>query len=66
MRPFPVTVPAGAEVADEPHPILAAGEVRYAGQAVALVIATSRALAEDAAELVEVEYEPADAVVSAP
>ncbi len=64
VRPFPVMTPAGAEIADEPHPILAAGEVRYAGQAVALVIATSRALAEDAAELVEVDYEPADAVIS--
>ncbi len=64
VRPFPVMTPAGAEITDEPHPILAAGEVRYAGQAVALVIATSRALAEDAAELVEVEYEPADAVIS--
>ena len=51
------------EAADEPHPLLADGEVRYAGQPVALVVAASRALAEDAAELVEVEYEPLDAVV---
>ena len=64
VRPFPVMVPTGAEIAEEPHPILAAGEVRYAGQAVALVVATSRALAEDAAELVEVDYQPADAVIS--
>jgi aerobic carbon-monoxide dehydrogenase large subunit len=57
-RPLPVMSFEGAEIADEPHPLLAAGEVRYAGQPVAAVIAESRALAEDAAELVEVDYEP--------
>jgi 2-furoyl-CoA dehydrogenase large subunit len=36
---------------------LAHGVVRYAGEWVAAVVADSRALAEDAAELVEVEYE---------
>ena len=49
--------------ADAPHPLLAGDEARYAGQPVALVVAASRALAEDAAELVDVEYEPLDAVV---
>ncbi len=53
----------GMEVADAPHPLLAGDEVRYAGQPVALVLASSRALAEDAAELVEVDYDPLDAVV---
>ena len=62
-RPMRVTAPDGAEVADEPHPILAADEVRYAGQPVAAVVAESRAQAVDAAELVEVEYEPLEAVV---
>ena len=51
--------PPGVEIADAPHPILAGAEARYAGQPVALVLAASRALAEDAAELVEVDYEPA-------
>jgi carbon-monoxide dehydrogenase large subunit len=46
------------EAADELHPILAEDEVRYVGQQVAAVIAESRAAAEDAAELVEVTYEP--------
>lgn len=42
-----------------------AGElVQYAGDPVALVIADSRALAEDAAALVEVEYEELDPVVT--
>ena len=62
-RPLPVIAPEGAAVAEEPHPILAADEVRYAGQPVAAVVAESRAQAVDAAERVEVEYEPGDAVV---
>src|SRR5439155_26814047 len=37
---------------------LARDRVRYAGEWVAAVVADSRALAEDAAELIEVEYEP--------
>src|SRR5262245_9061839 len=36
---------------------LAHGEVRYVGEAVAVVLAENRYLAEDAAELVEVDYE---------
>jgi carbon-monoxide dehydrogenase large subunit len=43
--------------------VLADGEVRYAGQPVAAVLAESRALAEDAAELIEVDYEPLDPVL---
>jgi carbon-monoxide dehydrogenase large subunit len=48
----------------EPHlrpchpPLLASNRVRYGGQAVALVVAESRCVAEDGAELVQVEYEP--------
>ncbi len=43
---------------DTPRPPLAEGEVRFVGDPVALVVAESRYLAEDAAELVEVDYEP--------
>ncbi|MGZ4292778.1 MAG: xanthine dehydrogenase family protein molybdopterin-binding subunit, partial [Solirubrobacteraceae bacterium] len=65
VRPFPVIEPAGAHVCEaEAHPVLAAGEVRYVGQPVALVIAASRALAEDACELVDVHYEPRPVVTS--
>jgi carbon-monoxide dehydrogenase large subunit len=39
------------------HP-LTADKARYAGDGVAVVVAESRALAKDAAELVEVDYEP--------
>ncbi|MGB8435751.1 MAG: xanthine dehydrogenase family protein molybdopterin-binding subunit [Burkholderiales bacterium] len=42
---------------------LAHGVVRYAGEWVAAVVADDRALAEDAAELVEVEYEPLPYVI---
>src|SRR5258707_11578423 len=42
---------------------LAVERVRYVGEAVALVVAESRYVAEDAAELVEVDYEPVQAVI---
>src|SRR5437667_3500534 len=45
------------------HKPVATDKVRYAGDAVAVIAATSRGAAEDAAELVEVEYEPLPAVV---
>jgi CO/xanthine dehydrogenase Mo-binding subunit len=51
---------AGAGRAAEP---LARDEVVFAGQPVALVLAESEALAEDAAEAVAVEYEPLAPVV---
>ena len=37
---------------------LAVERVRYVGEAVALVVAENRYVAEDAAELVEIDYEP--------
>ena len=42
---------------------LARDKVRHLGEAVALVVADSRYLAEDAAELVEVDYDPLDAAI---
>ncbi len=48
---------------ETPRPPLADGEVRFVGDPVALVIAASRALAQDAAELVVVDYDPLPAVV---
>lgn len=42
---------------------LAVGKARYAGEWVAAVVATSRYLAEDAAELIDVDYEPLAPVV---
>jgi aerobic carbon-monoxide dehydrogenase large subunit len=46
-----------------PFPLLARGEVLYAGQLVAAVVATSKALAEDAAECVDVDYEQLPVVI---
>jgi 2-furoyl-CoA dehydrogenase large subunit len=57
---FQIASPPGAHVRDF---ALAAGKVRYVGEAVAAVVAATRELARDAADLVEVEYEPLDVVV---
>ncbi|HEV8357218.1 MAG TPA: molybdopterin cofactor-binding domain-containing protein [Gemmatimonadales bacterium] len=46
------------------HPLLAWEKVRYVGDGVAMVVATSRAAARDALELIEADYEPLPAVVS--
>jgi CO/xanthine dehydrogenase Mo-binding subunit len=43
---------------------LAVGKARYAGEWVAAVVASSRYLAEDAAELIAVEYDPLPPVVN--
>ncbi|MDA8101985.1 MAG: xanthine dehydrogenase family protein molybdopterin-binding subunit [Nitrospiraceae bacterium] len=45
------------------RPWLATGTVRFVGEPVALVVAESPALVEDALELIEVEYDPLPAVV---
>jgi aerobic carbon-monoxide dehydrogenase large subunit len=55
-------VPVDPEKAP-PHPPLAKDKVRYVGDAIAVVIAESRYQARDAAEAIEVEYEPLPAVV---
>ena len=47
------------------RPVLASDRVRFVGELVAVVVAESRNLAEDAAELVEVEYEVLPAIVDA-
>jgi aerobic carbon-monoxide dehydrogenase large subunit len=48
---------AGKDVPDTPRPPLAEGEVKFVGDPVALVVAESRYIAEDAIELVDVDYE---------
>jgi carbon-monoxide dehydrogenase large subunit len=48
----------GKEIPDTPRPPLAEAEARFVGDPVALVVAETAYLAEDAAELVDVEYEP--------
>ena len=59
-----VPVPPFAVVNDKiGHPPLADGVVRYVGDPVALVVASTRAQAVDAAELVDIEYDELPVVV---
>jgi aerobic carbon-monoxide dehydrogenase large subunit len=51
-------MPAGEAPAAMARPVLASGTVRFQGEAVAVVVAETRAQALDAAEAVEVDYEP--------
>lgn len=59
-------MPLGAGTSDQRNSstpfVLAQREVAYVGEAVALVVADNRYLAEDAAALVEIDYEPLDVV----
>jgi carbon-monoxide dehydrogenase large subunit len=55
---LPCAWPVTEDIKTPPHYPLAVDEARYQGDPVAVVVAESRALAKDAAELVEVEYEP--------
>ena len=52
----------GPDMPDTPRPPLAEDEVRFVGDPVALVVADSRYIAEDAVELVVVDYEPLPAL----
>jgi aerobic carbon-monoxide dehydrogenase large subunit len=54
----------GAPMFISPQPMLAHERVRYIGDPVAFVVADSLNLAKDAAELIEVDYEPLPAVVT--
>ena len=54
----------GSQAPTRDIPILCRDSVHYVGDAVAFVVADSRALAQDATELIEVEYEDTPAVVS--
>src|SRR5580704_8153002 len=47
------------------QPVLAAGKARFAGEAVAAVVADSRYLAEDALALIDVDYAPLPVTVTA-
>ena len=56
--------PPDCDLKVPPHPLLAYETVRHVGDGIALVVATSRAAARDALELIDVDYDPLDAVVS--
>ena len=59
---FQIASPPGAHVKDY---ALAVGKVRYAGEPVVAVAAKTRELARDAADLVEIDYEPLPVLVDA-
>ena len=59
---MPCAWPVTEDIKMPTHHPLAADEARYQGDGVAVVVAESRALAKDAAELVEVDYEPLGSV----
>ena len=50
-------LPGGGTGADVPRPILANGKLRFVGEPVAVVVATSRQAGRDAAELVGIDYD---------
>src|SRR4029079_16144504 len=52
-----LTAPGGGSVFGGPHMLLPADKARHVGEAVAMVVAETRAEAMDAAEAVEIEYE---------
>ncbi|MDH2423879.1 xanthine dehydrogenase family protein molybdopterin-binding subunit [Sphaerisporangium sp. TRM90804] len=60
---LPCAWPVTEDIVLPDHPPMAVEEVRYAGEAVACVIATDRYKAADALEAVEVDYEPLPAVL---
>lgn len=61
--PLPqMTVPPASNVRDYP---IASGKVRYVGEPIAVVIAESKYIPEDATEAITVEYEALDPVIDA-
>jgi carbon-monoxide dehydrogenase large subunit len=69
LKSLPAALPAkgrgGSELINPGRPALAQGRVRFAGDAVALVVAETAVAAQDAAELVGVEYRDLPAVITA-
>jgi carbon-monoxide dehydrogenase large subunit len=60
-------VPCAAQIPDmksAPRPVLALDRVRFVGEGVAVVVATSRYAARDALDLIEVDYDPLTPVVN--
>jgi len=54
----------GSPMAEPAHPALVVDRVRHVGDQVAVVIAESRAIAKDAAERIDIDYEELPAVTS--
>ncbi len=66
VNPLPCAFPAGGTQTNmPPHRALAVDVVRYVGDGVAVVIAEDASIAEDAVDLIDVEYELLPVVVDA-
>ena len=63
IEPNEVTGRSGGKTVNVAHPLLAGERAMHVGDPVAMVVAETRRIADDAAELVQVEYEALDAVV---
>src|SRR5205085_3223408 len=60
-------IPGGASIPDMKNAqrqLLAVGKVRFVGEPVAAVVAENKYIARDAADLIEIDYEPIAAVVN--
>ena len=55
---LPCAWPVTPDIVIPPHPPMAVDEVRYVGEAVAVVVARDRYLAADALNAIDVDYEP--------
>ena len=65
LNPIPCAwVVPDSDVKQVPHPAIAKDVVRFVGDAVAVVVAEDRYQAEDALELINVDYEPLPVVVN--
>lgn len=62
LRPS-ITQADGSPIASTPRPALAGGRVRHVGECVAMIVAETARQAQDALELIQVEYAPLDCVV---
>ena len=69
LKSLPAALPFkgrdGKELINPGRPALAQGRVRFVGEPVALIVAESAAAAQDAAELVEIDYRDLPAVIGA-
>lgn len=66
LRPYAeANVQTGERFVFDEQPLLAASKVRFCGETVVLVVAETLAEALDAAELVDIDYEPLAAVTTA-
>ncbi|MGW8951751.1 xanthine dehydrogenase family protein molybdopterin-binding subunit [Streptomyces sp. NPDC055709] len=63
LASMPCVWPVTEDIVMPDHPPVAVDEVRYAGDAVAVVVARDRYAAADALEAVEVDYTPLDPVL---